>query len=262
MKLTFATLFLLLVLFHVPIKAQTEGEINAFLQEYDISPQTISIHPDGALLISSSYNRELKNNFLIHATGIGSESIQIDTLDVNRPTRSAFSKDGNYILYNEIEETQKTVVRSYGGLNNIGPEFNLTQETGFDAMYYYSLQDSIFAFYTYVTEESPQNGVYISLFDGAGASKPEQLFQNGNNRVFFSPLLLNESTMILAAHGQEDNSTNGVYISRKDEGVWAYPKQLVDIPYGYSFDWVDDETIMYITSGQVNFLDVSELERM
>jgi hypothetical protein len=246
--------------------SQSEKDINDFLEQNNIAPQTISMHPNGTIIISSSYNRERENNYLIHVRGLNQTNIDqreliLDTLDVNRPSRSAFSKNGKYIIYNEIDEEQRTLLRSYDGLDNLGSEINLSEATGYDAMYYYSLQDSTFLFYTYVEEDHPDNGVHVSTFNGTNLSQSRLLFPDGSNRVFFSPLLLDSSTMILAAYGQDDSSTNGVYISKRVNGSWQYPDLLKDVPYGYSFDWVDSNTVMYYTSGSVKFLNVEDLLR-
>jgi hypothetical protein len=260
--LTILTIFAL----HMPTYSQSEKDINDFLEQKNIGLQTVSLHPNGTILISSSYNRESENNYLIHVRGLNQSNLNqrevtLDTLDVNRPSRSAFSKNGKYIIYNEIDDGQRTLLRSYDGIDNLGEEINLTEATGYDAMYYYSLQDSTFLFYTYVEEDHPDNGVHVSTFDGTALSQSRLVFPNGNNRVFFSPLLLDSSTMILAAHGQEDSSTNGVYISKRVNGSWQYPDLLKDLPYGYSFDWVDSNTVMYYTSGSVKFLKVEDILR-
>lgn len=74
-------------------------DINRLLDSLKIRVTTISFHPDGDILISTGLNRDDMSQYLILLTE-NDGKLKIDTLRAIRPNRSAFSKGGEYIVYN------------------------------------------------------------------------------------------------------------------------------------------------------------------
>jgi hypothetical protein len=100
-------------------------------------------------------------------------------------------------------------------------------------------------FYTYGMDPK---GIYKIEKDEEGYGETELLIANRPNFVPFSPLLIDENTMLLAQHGQGDNSVNGIYVSKKGNNGWSTPKKLEGLPYGWSLGFGEDNDIVYLVA--------------
>src|SRR6056297_122434 len=93
-----------------------QEEVNRLLDSLKIIPTTVSFHPEGDILISTSWSRGKPQYLLVITKPKG--SINIDTLSTQRPNRSAFSEDGEYLIHNfrdEVSGDFYTVKRKYDG---------------------------------------------------------------------------------------------------------------------------------------------------
>ncbi|HKK75661.1 MAG TPA: hypothetical protein VJ953_11360 [Saprospiraceae bacterium] len=97
--------------------------INDFLDQYGINPVTISFHPSGDALVSTSLDQsDLSQYLLLISKEQG--TFRVDTLETSRPNRSAFSRGGEYLVYNYFDPVSGdfyTAKRKYDGVEDIGP---------------------------------------------------------------------------------------------------------------------------------------------
>lgn len=229
------------------IKAQI---INSILESNDIKPQMISYHPDGDWLISSKANNGNKFH-LVRIQNYQTNSPKIDTLDFGYYQNvSKLSNDGDEFLYGFLDTLQqkpqrRTFLRKYEN-SRFSEPIDFKKETGLNALTYFMLEDNgDVYFYTY--DLSPK-GIYKVTKLEKSYSEPELLIANRPNYVPFSPLLIDNKTMIMAQHGQEDKSINGIYVSRYYDGKWELPKKLEGLPYGWSLGFGEQNSIIYLVS--------------
>lgn len=234
-----------------------QEEVNHLLDSLKIIPTTISFHPKGDILISTAYDRSDKSQYLLLITKPEGK-VNIDTLSSSRPNRSAFSEDGEYLIHNFRDEVSGdffTVKRKYDGPENIGAPYYLSERLFVDNMYYYFMDArQNFYYYTYDRENRGDGGLLYSKFENGRYQKPQIIHPDRENAVAYSPLLLDDETMIFGQHGVKDNSTNGIYFSRKNkEHQWSRPQLLKAIPMS--------DVITYYGKNKIAFL-VAETYRL
>jgi hypothetical protein len=119
--------------------------------------------------------------------------------------------------------------------------------TGLESLTYFMIdKDDNVYFYSY--SKQPK-GIYRVMKQEDGSySEAELIISKRPDLVPFSPLLLDENTMLMAIHGEEDKSTNGIYVSRKTKDNWQKPVKLKDWPYGWSLGFDKDKNIIYINT--------------
>ena len=100
-------------------------------------------------------------------------------------------------------------------------------------------------FYTY---DLKPKGIYKIEKKPEGYGEPELMIPNRPNYVAFSPLVIDETTMVLAQHGQDDKSVNGIYVSKKQNGRWSTPAKLDGLPYGWSLGFGEDNAVIYLVA--------------
>ncbi|NBC07465.1 MAG: hypothetical protein GVY26_09760 [Bacteroidetes bacterium] len=97
---------IVLTLLTFPLYAQVSSDhpINEVMDKYDIKATTISFHPNGACLISTSLDREENTQYLLlidHYQDM--DAVKIDTLETRRPNRSAFSEASPSLWFNRLQ---------------------------------------------------------------------------------------------------------------------------------------------------------------
>ena len=194
---------------------------------------------------------------------------KIDTLGSNRPNRSVFSRDGEYLLHNFLDEVSDkfyTAKRKYNGPDDIGPPVLISEALFVDNMYYYYMDgNQDFYYYTYVHENRPEGGLLYSKFENGRYQKPQMIHPDRENAVAYSPLLLNDNTMIFAQHGIKDDTYRGIHFSIKnDEGQWSEPELLEEIPMSNVITYFDDDTVGFLraSDSRVVIMSKDELYKM
>ena len=248
------------------LKAQEQ--INSLLDSLNINPITISFHPEGDILISTAYNRSDKSQYLLLITKPEGK-VNIDTLSTSRPNRSAFSSDGEYLVHNfqdEVSVEFYTVKRKYDGPQNIGAPYYLSERLFVDNMYYYFMDDhQDFYYYTYNGENRAEGGLLYSKFENGDYQKPQVIHPDRENAVAYSPLLLNDKTMIFAQHGVTDDTYEGIHFSLKNEdGKWSKPIKLKEIPMSNVISYYNQDKIAFLVAktGRLRFFDKDQIISM
>lgn len=246
---------ILFIILNTSLYAQEE--VNHLLDSLKLRPMTISFHPEGDILISTAYNRSDKTQYLLLITNPEGK-LNIDTLSTSRPNRSAFSEDGEYLIHNfrdDVSGDFYTVKRKYDGPENIGAPYYLSERLFVDNMYYYFMDgNQDFYYYTYVRENRSEGGLLYSKFENGRYQKPQMIHPDRENAVAYSPLLLNDNTMIFAQHGVKDETYQGIHFSIKnDKGQWSEPKVIEEIPMS--------NVITYYNENEISFL-VAETARL
>lgn len=258
---------IVLTLLTFPLYAQVSSDhpINGVMDKYDIKATTISFHPNGACLISTSLNREENTQYLLlidHYQDM--DAVKIDTLETRRPNRSAFSEDGSYIVYNVLDGISDgyTVRRTYED-GQFGPPECISLSLDAGSMYYYSIDaDQTLYYYIWFGRDSEfPNGLYVSETNEDGRYVDRELILGDRpNAVAFSPLLLSPGLMVLFQHGKIDKSTNGAYYLRKEDDTWGTdPVRIEELPYAACFTYVDEETIGFLKGGRLQTVDKKQL---
>ena len=245
------------------LKAQEQ--INSLLDSLNINPITISFHPEGDILISTAYNRSDKSQYLLLITKPEGK-VNIDTLSTSRPNRSAFSSDGEYLVHNfqdEVSVEFYTVKRKYDGPQNIGVPYYLSERLFVDNMYYYFMDDhQDFYYYTYNRENRSDGGLLYAKFENGEYQKPQMIYPDRENAVAYSPLLLDDKTMIFTQHGVSDDTFEGIHFSLKNkEGKWSDPVMLEVIPMSNVITSYDKNTVAFLVAktGRLRFYDKSKI---
>ncbi|TKS55720.1 hypothetical protein [Mesohalobacter halotolerans] len=222
--------------------------INNYLDQYQIIPQMISQHPNGEWFISA--NSKGTTPQLFKLTPINEEEAKIDTLDYGFYLNiSKLSNDGDHLLYafaDTIQDVRKTYLRTYEN-GQFSEPVDFRKMTGLKALTYFMVDknENVY-FYTYAKD--PKGLYRIMKTDEDRYGKAELLLPNRSNYVPFSPLLLDEKTMLLAQHGVDDQSVNGIYVSQKTAGKWQTPVKIEDWPYGWSLGFDKNGDIIYINA--------------
>ena len=119
---------------------------------------------------------------------------------------------------------------------------------------------------TPTTEKTGLMVVYLySKFENGEYQKPQMIYPDRENAVAYSPLLLDDKTMIFTQHGVKDNSTNGIYFSIKDNsGNWSAPQLLDDIPMSDVITYYNEEKIAFLVAKtyRLKFYDKAEIFKM
>lgn len=175
---------------------------------------------------------------------------QLDTLPVDDPNRAAFSKGGEYIIYNTFDplsREQYTIKRKFDGKDKFGSPFYLSQQLMLDNMYYYFMdEEENFYYYTFVRKDRSQGGLFLSAFENGRYQKPQQIYPDRENAVAYTPLILDEETMLFTQHGIKDNSTNGTYFALKEGEKWSDPILLEEIPFSNVITYYDEDTVAFL----------------
>ena len=240
-----------LVVILIAISSESRAQsINEVIEQYDLSPQMISYHPEGEWIMST--RSEGDNPFLLlRIDGIEMAETEIDTLDYGYYLNiSKLSNDGDQLLYGFLDtlgtdSQRRTYLRTYEN-DTFGEPLDFREKTGLNALTYFMIDEpgNVY-FYTYGMDPK---GIYKIEKDAEGYGEPELLIANRPNFVPFSPLLIDENTMLLAQHGQGDNSVNGIYVSKKGNNGWSTPKKLEGLPYGWSLGFGEDNDIVYLVA--------------
>jgi|GEM_PF-6708436 len=247
---------------------EAQEQINSLLDSLNINPITISFHPKGDILISTSYNQSDKSQYLLLITN-REKDIRIDTLSSSRPNRSVFSSDGEYLVHNVLDDVSNnfyTLKRKYNGPDDIGAPYNLSERLFVDNMYYYFMDEKQdFYYYTYNRENRAEGGLLYAKFENGDYQKPQVIHPDRENAVAYSPLLLDADTMIFAQHGVEDDSFEGIHFSLKnEEGQWSKPVMLNDIPMSNVISHYDQDKIAFLVAktSKLKFFDKDEILSM
>ena len=245
-----------------------QDKVNKILDSLNINPITISFHPKGDILISTSYNQSDKSQYLLLITDREKE-IRIDTLSSSRPNRSVFSTDGEYLVHNVLNDVSNnfyTLKRKYNGPDDIGVPYNLFERLFVDNMYYYFMDEKQdFYYYTYNGENRAEGGLLYAKFENGDCQKPQMIFPDRENAVAYSPLLLDDDTMIFAQHGVVDDSFEGIHFSVKNkEGKWSDPVKLDDLPMSNVLSYYDQDKIAFLVAktGRLRFFDKDQVISM
>jgi len=244
-----AAILLLISLFTVNSSCYAQA-INSVMKKYGIVPQMVSYHPDDEWFISSKSDDG--NKFiLLQIRDYQTSKPKIDTLDFGYYLNiSKLSNDGDELLYGFLdtlsaEPTRRTYLRKYSN-GSFSEPTDLRKKTGFGALTYFMLNDTgDIYFYTY---DLQPKGLYKIEKKADQYSEPKLLIANRPNYVPFSPIMLDEKTMLLAQHGQEDKRVNGIYVSKKDNDQWSTPVKLEGLPYGWSLGYGKGDTIVYLVA--------------
>lgn len=239
-------------------------DINAILDSNSIVPQMISYHPEGELFISTKSNAATKSK-LLHITNLNEDPVSIDTLDFGYYLNiSKLANDGDHLLYSFLDSTnreRKTYKRTYKN-GEFSEPIDIKAATGIETLTYFMVDaDEHIYYYTYSAEPS---GLYLTTFENGTYTKPELLIPNKPNLVPFSPYLIDEQTMILAQHGRDDLSVNGIYVSLKSGNTWNEPQKLEGLPYGWSLGpGLNEGEIIYLTGDErrIVTLTVEDINR-
>jgi len=241
------------------IRAQT---INDVIERYDLSPQMISYHPNGEWIMSSSSDGE-NPYLLIRIDDAETTEAEIDTLDYGYYLNiSKLSNDGDELLYgflDTLKTERNTYLRTYED-GTFSEPVDFREKTGLNALTYFMIDEpgNIY-FYTY---DLDPKGIYKLEKTVDGYGEPMLLISNRPNYVPFSPLLIDETTMLLAQHGQDDNSVNGIYVSKKENSRWSTPVKLEGLPYGWSLGFGEENSVIYLIAEtrKVKMIPMPELE--
>ena len=225
----------------------TSQDINNYLDKYKLYPNMISQHPDSEWFLST---KPVKSGTpeLVKITPISPTEAKIDTLDYGFYLNiSKLSNDGDHLLYafaDTIQDVRKTYMRPYKN-GELGEPTDFRALTGLESLTYFMIdKDDNVYFYSY--SKQPK-GIYRVMKQEDGSySEAELIIPKRPDLVPFSPLLLDENTMLMAIHGEEDKSTKGIYVSRKTKVGWQKPVKLKDWPYGWSLGFDKDKNIIYI----------------
>jgi len=223
-------------------------DINTYLDKYDITPNMISQHPDGEWFISGSLKGSTPQ--LLKLTPTDDKQLQLDRLDYGfYQNISKLSNDGDHLLYafaDTIQDKRKTYLRSYKD-GKLGKPMDFRKMTGLKALTYFMVDknENVY-FYTYAKD--PKGLYRIMKTDEDRYGKAELLLPNRSNYVPFSPLFIDENTMLLAQHGQDDQSVNGIYFSVEKDGEWQEPIKINDLPYGWSLGFDKSGDLIYINA--------------
>jgi hypothetical protein len=221
----------------------------------------ISQHPDGEWFISGSLKGSTPQ--LLKLSPTNDNQLKLDTLDYGfYQNISKLSNDGDHLFYafaDTIQDVRKTYLRSYKD-GKLGKPRDFRKMTGLKALTYFMVDknENVY-FYTYAKD--PKGLYRIMKTDEDCYGKAELLFSNRSNYVPFSPLLLNEKTMLLAQHGVDDQSVNGIYVSQKTAGKWQTPVKIKDWPYGWSLGFDKNGDIIYINA-QTRRIEYYKLEEV
>ena len=242
------TKFILLPCLLLVVSIAQAQSINDYLDQYQIIPQMISQHPDGEWLISAS-SKESKPQ-LLRLSPINETEANIDTLNFGYYLNvSKLSNDGDHLLYgfaDTIQDVRKTYMRKYEN-GQFSKPIDFREKTGLKSLTYFMLdEDENVYFYSYT--KKPKGLYRIMKADEDRYNEAELLLPNKPNYVPFSPLLLDEQTMLLAQHGVDDQSVNGIYVSQKTDGKWQTPKKIEGWPYGWSLGFDKDGNIIYLNA--------------
>ena len=241
------------------IQAQT---INGVIEKYELTPQMISYHPNGEWIMSSS--SEGNNPYLlIRIDDVKTTEAEIDTLDYGYYLNiSKLSNDGDELLYgflDTLKSERKTYLRTYED-GTFSEPVDFRKKTGLNALTYFMIDEpgNVY-FYTY---DLDPKGIYKLEKTADGYGEPALLISNRPNYVAFSPLLIDETTLLLAQHGQDDNSVNGIYVSKKENSRWSTPVQLEGLPYGWSLGFGEEDSVIYLIAEtrKVKMIPLPELE--
>lgn len=241
------------------IQAQT---INGVIEKYELTPQMISYHPNGEWIMSSS--SEGNNPYLlIRIDDVKTTEAEIDTLDYGYYLNiSKLSNDGDELLYgflDTLKSERKTYLRTYED-GTFSEPVDFRKKTGLNALTYFMIDEpgNVY-FYTY---DLDPKGIYKLEKTADGYGEPVLLISNRPNYVAFSPLLIDETTLLLAQHGQDDNSVNGIYVSKKENSRWSTPVQLEGLPYGWSLGFGEEDSVIYLIAEtrKVKMIPLPELE--
>lgn len=253
--------FIILSFITSDIEAQ---QINDLIEKFDLTPQMISYHPNGEWIISNRSDGE-NPYYLIHIEGTKLSKAEIDTLDFGYyPNISKLSNYGDEFLYGFLDRSnedpeRKTYYRTYKD-GTFSEPVDFRKLTGLNALTYFMIDEggSVY-FYTY---DLDPKGIYKIEKTADGYSEPDLLIANRTNFVPFSPLLIDEKTMILAQHGQDDNSVNGIYVSKKENSKWSTPVKLEGLPYGWSLGFGEDNSVIYLIADtkKVKKISLPDLE--
>ena len=245
-----------------------QDKVNKILDSLNINPITISFHPKGDILISTSYNQSDKSQYLLLITDREKE-IRIDTLSSSRPNRSVFSSDGEYLVHNVLDDVSDnfyTLKRKYNGPDDIGAPYNLSERLFVDIMYYYFMDEKQdFYYYTYNGKNRAEGGLLYAKFENGDYQKPKSIHPDRENAVAYSPLLLDDDTMIFAQHGVEDDTFEGIHFSLKNEdGKWSKPVKLKEIPMSNVISYYDQDKIAFLVAktSRLKFFDKDEILSM
>jgi uncharacterized protein YxeA len=241
------------------IQAQT---INGVIEKYELTPQMISYHPNGEWIMSSS--SEGNNPYLlIRIDDVKTTEAEIDTLDYGYYLNiSKLSNDGDELLYgflDTLKSERKTYLRTYED-GTFSEPVDFRKKTGLNALTYFMIDEpgNVY-FYTY---DLDPKGIYKLEKTADGYGEPALLISNRPNYVAFSPLLIDETTLLLAQHGQDDNSVNGIYVSKKENSRWSTPVKLEGLPYGWSLGFGEEDSVIYLIAEtrKVKMIPLPELE--
>lgn len=236
--------------------------INDVIEKYELSPQMISYHPNGEWIMSSS--SEGKNPYLlIRVDDVKTTEAEIDTLDYGYYSNiSKLSNDGDELLYgflDTLKSERKTYLRTYED-GTFSEPVDFRKKTGLNALTYFMIDEpgNVY-FYTY---DLDPKGIYKLEKTADGYGEPALLISNRPNYVAFSPLLIDETTLLLAQHGQDDNSVNGIYVSKKENSRWSTPIKLEGLPYGWSLGFGEEDSVIYLIAEtrKVKMIPLPELE--
>jgi hypothetical protein len=209
----------------------------------------ISQHPDGEWFLSTK-PVESGTPELVKITPISPTKAKIDTLDYGFYLNiSKLSNDGDQLLYafaDTIQDVRKTYMRSYKN-GKLGEPVDFRALTGLESLTYFMIdKDDNVYFYSY--SKTPK-GIYSVMKQEDGSySEAELIIPKRPDLVPFSPLLLDENTMLMAIHGEDDQSTNGIYVSKKTENTWSKPTKIEDMPYGWSLGFDKNGHVIYINA--------------
>ena len=243
-----------------------ENGVNQFLYKNGIVPTTISYHPNGEVLISTQYSKETKSQYMILVDDVTQDEPTVDTLSTVRPNRSKFSDDGEFIIYNEIEDKgkkgQQTYLRKYSSLGQMERKRNLKEELNLGSLYYFSMdKDGIFYYYAFFGSTSDKNGIYASMCSSEPCTGSIPIYLDTEELIYFSPLRIGRNMLLMAVQGKNDSRLNGIYFARYRDGRWRLPLKVQGLRYGYSFDFVNDNIISYkeAVTGNVIFVRLDEI---
>ena len=227
----------------------TSQNINTYLDKYKLYPNMISQHPDGEWFLSTK-PIESGTPELVKITPVSRTEAKIDTLDYGFYLNiSKLSNDGDHLLYafaDTIQDVRKTYMRPYKN-GELGEPTDFRAFTGLESLTYFMIdKDDNVYFYSY--SKSPK-GIYRVLKQEDGKySEAELLIPKRPDLVPFSPLFLDDETMLMAIHGEEDQSTNGIYVSIKKNNTWKKPVKMEDMPYGWSLGFDKNGHVIYINA--------------
>jgi hypothetical protein len=224
-------------------------DINTYLDKYKLYPNMISQHPDGEWFLSTK-PIESGTPELVKITPESPTEAKIDTLDYGFYLNiSKLSNDGDHLLYafaDTIQDVRKTYMRPYKN-GELGEPLDFRALTGLKSLTYFMI-DKVDNVYFYSYSKSPK-GIYRVLKQENGRySEAELLIPKRPDLVPFSPLLLDDKTMLMAIHGEDDQSTNGIYVSKKTDNTWAKTLKIEDMPYGWSLGFDKDGHVIYINA--------------